>query len=482
MPLPHDTAVALGVEHGGVNFRHCHSRSLILDRLANPALEKDDRRDFFLNTFMKSAVRDRIPAWQSFLRSELGMSLENILFAQLKSRLMVNMAGGVMENAGLCLDRFGVPYIPGSAGKGCARRMAVQILLEAREANEPTDKLVPLLADIALVFGWGEQDWRLMSDLKPRRTETDEQFQKRWEQERSDFAYACGDALWPQIREVVRKRLCADLKCKEFPSHFAGSVSFLPAYPDQLPANDLELDVLTCHHPKYYRGDADMPVALDTEEPNPVVFPAVSPGKGTEQDRCVFSLVVLPLRSEHNCLSRSATKLHALTSEWLRKGLETFGLGAKTAAGYGWFDASEKFNGEFKAQLVQQASVETERIKQQRAGEEQQAREAAEKAAREMQRATLTPDEPWLERFKVLSEAARRGVINQFAFDDEKFWPKAGELADERIQLSLLHFLLKIEPDFLSADRARPSSKIAKALAGLKRKFPSFTFQIEPPQ
>jgi hypothetical protein len=36
-----------------------------------------------------------------------------------------------------------------------------------------------------------------------------------------------------------------------------------------------------------------------------------------------------------------------------------------------------------------------------------------------------------------------------------------------------LHFLLKIQPEFLSADRAKRSSKTAKALAGLKRKFPS---------
>ena len=153
MPLSHDTAIALGVERDGVNFRHCHSRSLMLDRLANPALDKDDRRDFFLNAFKKPPVRDRLAAWQSFLSSAAGLSAEAILFAQLQSRLMVNMAGGVMENAGLCLDRFGVPYIPGSAVKGCARRMAIQNLLEAREAKELADELGRLLADIALVFG-----------------------------------------------------------------------------------------------------------------------------------------------------------------------------------------------------------------------------------------------------------------------------------------------------------------------------------------
>jgi CRISPR/Cas system CMR subunit Cmr6 (Cas7 group RAMP superfamily) len=69
-----------------------------------------------------------------------------------------DMAGGVMENAGLCLDRFGMPYIPGNGVKGCARRMAIQELLEAR-AKASDDELAKLLADIALVFGWGEEDW-----------------------------------------------------------------------------------------------------------------------------------------------------------------------------------------------------------------------------------------------------------------------------------------------------------------------------------
>jgi len=376
MPLPHDTAVALGVERDGVNFGHCQSRSLMLDRLANPALEKDDRRDFFLNTFKKTSVRDRIPAWQSFLRLQLGLSTDVILFAQLQSRLMVNMAGGVMENAGLCLDRFGVPYIPGSAVKGCARRMAIQNLLEACEANEPTDKLARLLADIALVFGWGEGDWKQRADFPSN---------DDWVKKRSDFAYACGHAFWPKIRAEVRQRLCAELKCKEVPSHFAASVSFLPAYPHQLPANDLELDVLTCHHPKYYRGDEDMPVALDTEEPNPVVFPAVSPGKGTEQDRCVFALAVLPLRGEHDSLSQPGKEQHLLTREWLRQGLETFGIGAKTSGGYGWFDTSEKLQAEIKHRIQEEEQRRTD----ERRRRDDEAKRKAEEENRRRQRAEL---------------------------------------------------------------------------------------------
>jgi CRISPR-associated protein Cmr6 len=507
--LPKDTNTALGP-----NAKACDSRSLLFERFADPSAREEPRKAWFKRiTDLKphSAKRE---SWTCWLREEgLGLKADAILFAQLQSRLMVNMAGGVMENAGLCLDRFGVPYIPGSSVKGCARRTAIQSLLEAREANEPADKLARLLAQIALVFGWGEQDWKTrldtVSKLTPKRDETDETFaqrcQERWKAKRSDFAYAVGDELWDKVSAATRKLLPGT-------DHFAGTVSFMPAYPHQLPANDLELDIVTCHHPKYYRGEADMPVALDIEEPNPVVFPAVAAG-------VVFQFAILPLHPARAGLVGQVSDLtvpgvsgsvstpvgarslrtsnepksagpetpptgrpeacptpdHLLTSarEWLSQGLETFGLGAKTAAGYGWFDASEGFNQGFLAEEKKRAQGEAERAKAEQVAADIKASEKAEKEEKQRQRGNLTPDDSWTAQFKSYPEAKRREVINKFAFPDEKWWPAQGELADERIQFSLLHFLVNLEPNFLAADRANPKSKTAKALAGLKRKFPA---------
>lgn len=49
--------------------------------------------------------------------------------ARLESRLAINLADGLIENAGICLDRlFGMPYIPGSALKGNARHAALDSL------------------------------------------------------------------------------------------------------------------------------------------------------------------------------------------------------------------------------------------------------------------------------------------------------------------------------------------------------------------
>jgi CRISPR-associated protein Cmr6 len=506
--MPKDTRETLGPD-----AVKCESRSLRFDRFADPQAKEGERNKWFKGVAALKPSLVKCEASSNWLaNSRLGLKPGAVLFAQLQSRLMVNMAGGVMENAGLCLDRFGVSYIPGTAVKGCARRMAIQSLLEAREAKEPTDKLARLLANIALVFGWGEQDWQtrddIVSKLRPKRDDTDEIFaqrcQENWKAKRSDFAYAIGDALWRQVGPSARMLLPNT-------DHFAGAVSFLPAYPHHLPVNDLELDIVTCHHPRYY-GDPDWPVALDTEPPNPVVFLTVAAG-------IVFQFAVLPIRRAWAGLvgqvsdltvpgvsdsvdtpivpgnpgasnepesagpetpptgrpevCPTAAGLLTRAREWLRQGLETFGLGAKTAAGYGWFDASEDFNQRFLAEQKEKAEAEAERLKAEQAVSEAKAKEKADKEETERQRGSLTPDDSWMAQFKTFPEAKRREVINKFAFEEEKWWPTQGELADERIQFSLLHFLVNVEPDFLAADRANPKSKTAKAIAGLKRKFPA---------
>jgi CRISPR type III-B/RAMP module RAMP protein Cmr6 len=361
------------------------SRSLFFDRFAQPELKDEKRKQFFLGGCKAHRANEKMTSWKKWLQTIDKDHGVKILFAKLQSRLMVNMAGGVMENAGLCLDRFGVPYVPGSAVKGCARRMAIQNLLEARESKEANDKLARLLADIALIFGWGQQDWKADKAKNERL--------------KSDFVYAVGETLWPQVGNSARKLLPNT-------NDFGGIVSFLPAYPHQLPANDLELDIVTCHHPKYYEGkmpiyEGKMP-ALDTEDLIPVVFPAVAAG-------IVIRFAVLPLRGKRDSLSQPGTQLHLLALEWLRHGLETFGLGAKTAAGYGWFEASEDFNRKMveqevaeDARLQKQKEDEAEKLRQRRQEEErikqrEEKKQAFAKLTSEQQEdynvAHLTPDQ-----------------------------------------------------------------------------------------
>ncbi len=300
MFIPSDTQTALG------NVLP-ENRSLYFDRFANPNLKEESRQNWFEGGCKLSVPVDA----GKRIRDSFYPAGTRLVYGQLKARLMVNMAGGVMENAGLCLDRYGLPYIPGSAVKGCARRAALYALREWTQSGRPeagdvchmaTDSFESpevMLHQIALTFGWGETDWSGPD---------------------SDFLWALSNNV--ELLRAVRSRH----GIHGISSH-AGAVAFFPSHPNADPG--LELDILTCHHPEYY-GDSEKEFAPDTEEPNPVTFPAVRAQNGDDH----FTFALVALRREHSAAIRCA-------ETWLTLGLEVFGLGAKTAAGYGWFEVEE---------------------------------------------------------------------------------------------------------------------------------------------
>jgi len=98
----------------------------------------------------------------------------------------------------------------------------------------------------------------------------------------------------------------------------AGGAVFFEAIPMDSP--DLELDIINPHYPDYYR-EQDAPT--DSQNPIPIPFLTVKPGV-----RFAFAV---GWRGEPN------PKAHALSVEWLQKGLEKLGAGAKTSAGYGYW-------------------------------------------------------------------------------------------------------------------------------------------------
>jgi len=227
------------------------------------------------------------------------------LTMKLMGRLIVNQAGGVLENAGLCLHRyFGCPYIPGSTIKGIARHAAWSEWVESRERN--------FAEKIVVVFG-----------------------------------FPTGDAWKKGGREADPEDCLDDFIKSSHPnlfgenglfSAFSGTVSFLSAFPVGRKAI-LVTDILNCHHMKYYNGDADYlrqseGRAVDNESPNPQFFPAVEIGAD-------FEFSIMPSRG----LSDKVMEKIGLgefdpmsfAEKYLQIGLEVYGIGAKTAAGYGWF-------------------------------------------------------------------------------------------------------------------------------------------------
>jgi CRISPR type III-B/RAMP module RAMP protein Cmr6 len=381
------TAEALGGEH----LPKCQSRSLRLTRYARPELNDKStptRQEFLKAVVDSHSEKDSAAAasyldWCSKLRG-----CESII-ARLQSRLLINVAGSVMENAGLNLDRYGIAYIPGSAVKGCARRAALATLRQWTEtgvkpaggdclapAAAPfTDRQSMLLA-IVRVFGCTDLEW---STAKT-----------------NDLEWSCGndwETLSLHARRVLNQETGSNDSVKP---NRRGAVAFLPAYPadpQKMPPNELELDVLTPHHKEYY-GSEKLTVALDNENPVPVYFPAIAAGLAYR-----FTLVPLIPSQDSNLVRWAAL--------WLSTGIQVLGLGAKTAAGYGWFqDLTEQI----RKEAAKKAAAEAEARRKQEE-EDKRKREREAKEEQEAHLASLPKDQRADAELK--NKAANKGTFNQ---------------------------------------------------------------------
>jgi CRISPR-associated protein Cmr6 len=215
--------------------------------------------------------------------------------ATLGARLMINLAGGVVENAGICLDRcFGLPYIPGSAVKGITRAHALSCIREADGADKTR-----LLESAMLIFGYIAKDWQ--KGDKNRRD--------------GDFAWVGGVAEAKKIADEI-------IKAK----NMRGLVCFLPAHPTHTPK--IVADIVNPHYPDYYTWKKQK--AKDNEDPKPNYFPAVDAGS-----RYGFSAVLMHRPDTSSCWT--AADLLTQLRSWMEGAVQLKGAGAKTSAGYGWF-------------------------------------------------------------------------------------------------------------------------------------------------
>lgn len=221
--------------------------------------------------------------WQRFVDSLPAESCRQVQ-AVLQGRLLVNLSGSILEGAGLSLEHVcGVPVIPGSAVKGAARRYAIALLQECEPAQKES-----LLESFISIFGCVEQDFEAGSDL----------------------ALVLEPALLRELGELYGKR--------------RGCVSFLQA----VPGNPVRIcaDVLTPHHQKYMSGEKPEPA--DDEDPVPSFFPAVQGGADAAYTFALYAL--------------GHPELLDTAEEWLSQALALFGIGAKGAAGYGFFSIPDK--------------------------------------------------------------------------------------------------------------------------------------------
>mgnify|MGYP003295834990 CR=1 FL=1 len=135
----------------GNNLDGCKSVSLRLNKLS-PEFVKDDKKQEIENIckVFNDNTRDlQMP--------DMHFPNEVSVYAKLQSRLIVNQAGGIIENAGLCLHRFfGYPMIPGSAVKGAAHHVAWCEWKEIPE--ESKEERLAHVKKMASVFGYPLND------------------------------------------------------------------------------------------------------------------------------------------------------------------------------------------------------------------------------------------------------------------------------------------------------------------------------------
>lgn len=99
-----------------------------------------------------------------------------------------------------------------------------------------------------------------------------------------------------------------------------GQVIFLDAVPSKIP--ELEPDIMNSHYPDYYGGNQP---PRPSQSPIPVYF--LTLGK---KSQFAFAVAGRDSRPE-------TEEMVNLAKTWLQKALTEMGIGAKTAAGYGYF-------------------------------------------------------------------------------------------------------------------------------------------------
>jgi len=210
--------------------------------------------------------------------------------ARLKSRLAINLADGILENAGINLDRTkGIPLIPGSAVKGCALN-AAWWEIKCMENGADREKL---LGYFLRAFGY------VSSEIDKDGSLTN---------------------VFPEINSVIKEFGLPEKELK-------GSICFLPSI--TVGKYNFGIEINNAHYSIYY--NTQNLEDLKKEECNPnTIFPVVDKG-------AVFSfcMTLLPNRNGAEELLEYAT--HAL-----KVALTDRGIGAKTNSGLGWFEIITK--------------------------------------------------------------------------------------------------------------------------------------------
>lgn len=288
---PTDTAKVLAN-----NVNKCHNLALILGRyIPREVINNEDvpneRNVKYRNRWMpevtgrftQQTVGGSVAAYHARWQQMTEAASATRWDMRLLTRLIVGLGGKGALEIGITLDKVtGLPYIPGSALKGLCRSYALYETAAKHGIDPMKEKALEEL-DEKLATGQGYN----------------------------------GDA-----------KVYADCFGKQ---EDAGKLIFFDGVVKALPNGKslFALDVMTPHFPEYYRNSGSKPPA-DNDNPNPVNFITVAHGT-------TFSFAV---GIRHRERDQYTEELRGTAVKWLKQALQDFGVGSKTAAGYGAFAAT----------------------------------------------------------------------------------------------------------------------------------------------
>lgn len=273
----------------------CQHPGLLLDRFAPQESFGTKKRDWLVAITQVGIDRDLAQAQ----RARWEETIEHSLCDQLKpfaletaSRLIVGLGAEHALETAITLDRnSGAPIIPGSALKGVARTFA--LIGIAQQLHFSDQQIETALNTLDNWLSEAEINWESLEPYGLSRLDQDQRNTLvQWiETFRSVFGYvgAVGRAIF-------------------FNAIYAGN------------DNPFEVDVMTPHFGKYYIEGA---APSDDQNPVPVTYLVV------REDRLFWFAV--------GGKSPCNIDLAKQARFWLREGLIAYGVGAKTAQGYGVF-------------------------------------------------------------------------------------------------------------------------------------------------
>jgi CRISPR-associated protein Cmr6 len=264
-----------------IGKRKPSSKQYLLDELSNTSIGDEERKAF--------AQR-----WQKMVAPAEAWRMTPTW------RFVTGMGNKTALEVGFTFHRvYGFPYIPSSSLKGLAR--AVALLEIAQQADKG---MIGLQDAVALLSSKTKTP---MQELETALLEETETFPTKLRAWAADTGYKKVATLADQFRKVFGTQ------------YSVGKAIFHDAIPAAKPT--LEVDVMTVHYPDYYQKDKP---PADTQSPTPIPFLTVGQvpfwfavGWQGDPDQAAYDKAI----------------------EWLKFGLMEFGAGAKTAVGYGHFQA-----------------------------------------------------------------------------------------------------------------------------------------------